>query len=70
MKLFLTWLLGVPVLVLAMVLARAMSPAGFSAERHHSLVQADCLRQLQFDVVRPMVRGQRDRVACNRSSVQ
>ena len=74
MKLFLTWLLGVPVLVLAMVLARAMSPAGFSAERHHSLnhslVQADCLRQIEFDVVRPVVRSQRDRVSCNRHAIQ
>jgi len=70
MKLFLTWLLGVPVLVLAMVLARAMSPAGFSAERHHSLVQADCLRQLEFNTVRPLVRGQRDRVTCNRRTIQ
>ena len=70
MKLFLTWLLGVPVLVLAMVLARAMSPTGFSADRHHSLVQSDCLGQVQFDLVRPVVGSQRDRVTCNRRTIQ
>jgi hypothetical protein len=70
MKLFLAWLVGVPVLVLAMVVARAMSPAGFSGERHHSLVQNQCLPQLEFDSVRPVVAGQRDRVTCHRRAVQ
>ena len=70
MKLFLTWLVGVPVLVLVMVLARAMTPAGFSGERHHSFVQSQCLPQLEFDAVRPVVASQRDRVTCHRRAIQ
>ena len=70
MKLFLTWLVGVPVLVVAMVVARAMSPAGFSGERPHSFVQNQCLRQLEFDAVRPVVADQRDGVTCHGRTVQ
>lgn len=69
MKLFLTWLLGVPVMVLAMVLARAMSPQGFSGERN-ALAAGECLRQQQSHVVSPLVADQRYRVTCNRRTVQ
>ena len=73
MKLLLTWLLGVPALVAAMVLARAMSPQGMQgpvqAAQHPARVAQLC-RQVQLDNVLAVVAQDRNRVACNRVSVQ
>jgi hypothetical protein len=69
MKLLLTWLLAVPMLVAAMVLARAMSPQGMQGA-HHTARQAQLCRQVQFDNVLAVVTQDRHRVACNRASVQ
>jgi hypothetical protein len=73
MKLLLTWLLGVPMLVAAMVLARAMSPQGMQGPvqaAHHAARQARLCRQVQLDNVLAVVAQDRHRVACNRTSVQ
>ena len=70
MKLLLTWLLGVPALVGAMVLARATSPQGFSPPRETSHAATSCVRQDQFDHVRPMVSKQRHGITCDRRTVE
>jgi hypothetical protein len=73
MKLLLTWLLGVPVLVAAMVLARAMSPQGMQGPvqaAHHPQTQGQLCRQVQLDDVLAVVTQDRHGVACNRASVQ
>jgi hypothetical protein len=72
MKLLLTWLLGVPALVAAMVLARAMSPQGMQgplqAAQHSRHAQNLC-GQVQLDDVLAIVAQDRNR-ACDRASVQ
>lgn len=65
MKLFLTWLVGVPALVAVMVLARAMSPQGFRTVQSSGAVSASCIRQGEFYAVSPSVADQRDRASCN-----
>ncbi len=74
MKLLLTWLLGVPALVAAMVLARAMSPDGMrgpvQAARQHARHAQNLCRQVQLDDVLAVVARDRHQVACNRVSVQ
>lgn len=79
MKLLFTWLLGVPVLVLAMVLARAMSPNGLQAAQRQaagirtpagSTVASICARQHQLDQVRPLVTKDGKPVACDRRAVK
>ena len=74
MKLLLTWLLGVPALVAAMVLARAMSPQGMqgpmqlrNAPKHAQLL---CSRQVELDEVFAAVAQDRHGVTCNRASIQ
>ena len=67
MKLFLTWLLGVPALVIAMVLARALSSQGFAA--NVAAVSVSCVRQHQLDAVSASIPQQRNRVACHRDAV-
>jgi hypothetical protein len=76
LKLFFTWLLGVPVLVLAMVVARAMSPYGLQvAQRDAPAAQVAarpsvCVRQDQLHQVRPLVTKNGKRTACNRRPVK
>lgn len=74
MKLFLTWLLGVPVLVVVMVLARAMSPQGFgngfTAQAGTPAASGGCLREQQLHDVAPLVTQQGKRVPCNGRSVE
>jgi hypothetical protein len=74
MKLLLTWLLGVPALVAAMVLARAMSPSGMQgpvqvSQQHSRHAQNSC-RQVQLDQMLAVVAQDGHRAACNRASVQ
>lgn len=72
MKLLLTWLLGVPALVAAMVLARAMSPQGMQGPmqaQHHRVSQVLSCRQVQLDQVFAAVVQDGHR-ACNRAAVQ
>jgi hypothetical protein len=78
-KLLFTWLLGVPALVLAMVLARALSPHGLqAAQRAPAVVRAPapamaastCPRQDQVDPVRSLVAKDGKRIACDRRTVQ
>lgn len=75
MKLLLAWLVGVPALVAAMVLARAVSPQGMrAAPLRTPPAQAravdSCRGQLDLDKVPATVPDQRHRVACNRVAVQ
>lgn len=79
LKLFLTWLLGVPVLVLAMVVARVMSPHGLQAAQQRQVASVKvaapstasaCLRQDQLHQVRPLVTKDGKRIACNRRPVK
>lgn len=69
MKLLFTWLLGVPVLVLAMVVARAMSPQGLQVAQQ-TVMQSACTGQLDFDRVGAAVAKDGYRVACNRGAVK
>ena len=74
MKLLLTWLVGVPALVAAMVLARAVSPQGLRAAPPAPPPQArvidSCRGQLDLHKVLPAVPHQRHRVACDRVAIQ
>ena len=74
MKLVLMWLVGVPALVAAMVMARAMSPQGMHAATHATLAQVQaapsCGRQVQLDDVLLTVANNRHGIACNRSTIQ
>jgi hypothetical protein len=73
LKLFLTWLLGVPVLVLAMVVARAMSPYGLQAAPRTETQPpkaviasvAPCTWQDDLHEVRPLVAQDPHRIACD-----
>jgi hypothetical protein len=68
MKLLMTWLLGVPALVLAMVLARAMSPQGMQVAEAATL--SSCPGQLDLHHVGTTVVKQGHRAACNTHAVQ
>jgi hypothetical protein len=73
MKLFLTWLLGVPALVLAMVMARAMSPDGLQplpVLTASAAATSACVRQRQLDKVRPVVVKNGHRIRCDRRAVK
>jgi hypothetical protein len=73
MKLVLTWLLGVPVLVLAMVVARAMSSQGLELRAPVAAVPAErsaCPRQGDFKHMDTWVAKDGDRVACDRRAVK
>ncbi len=67
MKLLVMWLLGVPVLVGSMVVARSLPMQAVQAELQ--LPASNCQRQ---DNLHPMraIAQQRDRVACNPLAVQ
>lgn len=67
MRLFLTWLLGVPVLVITMILARALSSEGFAA--NVAGISVSCPRQQQLHAVTPLVSQQGNRIACHRRTV-
>ena len=78
-RLLFTWLLGVPALVLAMVLARAMSPQGLQAAQPARAVvrppvaaaaPSPCPRKDQVDPVRSLVAKYGKLVACDRRAVQ
>lgn len=71
MKLLLTWLLGVPLLVGSMVLAReALAPERRESLQRTEVVARQCLRQEQFDRVPPSISEQRHRLACDRRAIQ
>jgi hypothetical protein len=74
MKLLLTWLVGVPALVAAMVVARAVSPQGMRAVPRTPAPQArelaSCRGQLDLDKVLTTVPDHRHRVACDRVAIQ
>jgi hypothetical protein len=74
MKLLLTWLVGVPALVAAMVLARAMSPQGLRVPARPAPAQASevalCQGQLDLDKMLPAVPDHRHRIACHRMTIQ
>ena len=73
MKLFLTWLLGVPVLVLAMVVARAVSPLGLEVNASRIATPAPrsaCLRQGELKHMDTAVTKNGHRIACNRRAVK
>ncbi len=73
MKLVLTWLLGVPVLVLAMVVARAVSPQGLEVNASRIATPAPrsaCLRQGEVKHMDTSVTKNGDRIACNRRAVK
>ncbi len=71
MKLFLTWLLGVPLLVLAIVVARAMTPQGLEPRaRVVAAASSPCVREGDLDQVGSPVVGNRHRITCERSTVQ
>lgn len=67
MKLLLTWLLCVPVVVAAMVLPRAMSPAGLRMPAESGIASASCIRQGDLHQVPPSIAQDRDAVACRRT---
>jgi len=69
MKLLFTWLLGVPALVAAMVVARAMSPLGTQVAQQPVLSSA-CPGQLDFNHVVTLVPKNGYRAACNRTLVK
>jgi hypothetical protein len=73
MKLLLTWLVGVPALVAAMVLARAnLADVMQSSSRlpSQATLQASCSGQANFHHVAGTVATDRNGVACNRVTVQ
>lgn len=74
MKLFLVWLIGVPTMVAAMVLARAVSPQGLRgappAPPSQAQVLDSCRGQLDLDKMPPTVPDQRHRVTCHRMTIQ
>jgi hypothetical protein len=67
MKLLFTWLLGVPTLVLAMVVARAMTPQGLQVAEQR--VVSACPGQLDFDHVGSVVTKDAYGIACNHGAV-
>lgn len=69
MRLVLTWLVGVPVLVLAMVLVRAISPQGLQAAQPRIATASVCAGQDDVHRVAPAVANKRDRAACKRRAV-
>lgn len=69
MRLVLTWLVGVPILVFAMVLARAMSPQGLQAAQPEAARAASaCPGQRDVDRVAVTVAKDGHRVACDRNA--
>jgi hypothetical protein len=70
MKLFLTWLLGVPVLVTTMVMAQSMLMQDQKLGAHTRPGTQLCVSQGQPHDVTPLVPQQGNRVPCNRLSVQ
>ncbi len=73
MKLLLTWLVGVPALVAAMVLARAnLADVVQSSSRIpvQATLQASCPGQVDLHNVPGTIATDRNGVACNRLAVQ
>jgi hypothetical protein len=60
----------VPVLVVVMVVARAMSPGGMRVVQAETPDRSLCPGQVNADVMRAPVAQQRDRVACERRAIQ
>ncbi len=61
MKLFLIWLLGVPLLVTSMVMAQTMTSGNAALPQ--------CSRQINLHDVAPTVLQQANRVSCSGNSV-
>lgn len=71
MRLLLTWLLGVPLLVGSMVLARAaLAPAPRDTLQHPAVTAQACLREMELDRVPPVVPEQRHRRACDALAIK
>lgn len=77
MRLVLAWLLGVPLLVGSMVLARAAfappPPVHALQAQTHEPARAEisgCLAQRDDDGVAPAVLQERDRIACEALAIQ
>lgn len=70
MKLLFTWMLGVPALVLAMVVARAMTPQGLQSDVSRTAAVSLCAGQLDLNDVGPLVAKDGHRAACNARAVQ
>jgi hypothetical protein len=71
MRLLLTWLVGVPLLVCSMVLARAaLVPAPAYTMEAPAINARACLRKMQLDRVPLVVPDQRNRRACDALAIQ
>jgi hypothetical protein len=70
MKLLFTWLLGVPLLVGSMVLARTLPIQAPHAELSIPGTAADCLREQNLHAMHATIPQQRDGIACHRAAVQ
>lgn len=72
MRLVLTWLLGVPLLVGSMVLARAafIPEARTTPSAHHEPQVNSCLPEPEQHNVRPAVAQQGNNTACNARAVE
>jgi hypothetical protein len=71
MRLLLIWLLGVPLLVGTMVLARAaLVPMQRGISDSTELAARACLREEELHGVAPAITQQRHRRACDRLSVE
>ncbi len=73
MKLLLTWLVGVPALVAAMVLARANLAGLVQASARlpmQATLQASCAGQADFHQVARAIATDGNVLACNRLAVQ
>lgn len=70
MKLFLTWLLGVPLLVTSMVMAQSLLMQDHELEAHASPGLQLCSGQRDAHDVAPLVPKQGYRISCNQLIVQ
>jgi hypothetical protein len=69
MKLFLTWLLGVPILVISMVMMQSLLQ-DHGLEAHARPGSVLCSAQDDVHDVAPLVANQGYRISCNRLTVQ
>jgi hypothetical protein len=70
MKLFLTWLLGVPLLVTSMVMAQSLLVQNHGLNVHASPESRLCAGQDDAHDVATLVPNQGYRISCNRLTVQ
>lgn len=70
MRLLLTWLLGVPLLVGSMVLARAaLAPAPRHTVQQPVITAQACLQKMEFNRMPLVVPQQRNRGACDIATI-